>query len=88
MAIEEGVNRTESLSQMPTPDIKSPAATPVITQPLPVPPTPSFESTATATSSTTHQQATSQSVTSQSSQQVGNGCSTLTQHSLKRQPLK
>lgn len=71
VAIEEAVNRTESLSQMPTPEIKSPTPAPVMSQPLPAAPAASFGSA--TTTSTTHQQATSQSVTSQSSEQVGGG---------------
>lgn len=81
MAIEEGVNRTESLSQMPTSEAMSPGAAPVTTQPLPVAPVaPAAPATSyvsdTKTTSTTHQQATSQTVTSQPSQQVGGDCLT------------
>lgn len=71
MAIEEGVNKTESLSQMPSPDVKSP----VTTQPLPTfplsPASPAVSCVSdTTTSSTMQQQAMSQNVTAQSSQQV------------------
>lgn len=71
VAIEEGVNKTESLSQMPSPDVKSPVTTvPLPTSPFsPASPAASYVSD-TTTSSTMHQQATSQNVTAQSSQQV------------------
>lgn len=74
MAIEEGVNRTESLSQMPSPEVKSPDAAPVTTQPLPVYSIPPASPAASSSSTTMHQQATSQNVTIQSSQQVGAEC--------------
>lgn len=65
VAIEEGVHRTESLSQVPTPEIKSPTVGQVTSQP--------FASTRLDSDTTTsvHLESLSQSAASQSSQTVG-----------------
>ncbi|KAG0694040.1 Protein lethal(2)essential for life [Chionoecetes opilio] len=70
IAIEEGVHRTESLSQVATPEVMSPLVMSppvgqVTSQPLPA-----FRPMSDTTASV-HQESVSQSVTSQASQKVG-----------------
>lgn len=65
VAIEEGVHRTESLSQVPTPEVKSPPVGQVTSQPLP---SARLESD---TTTSVHLESLSQSATSESSQRVG-----------------
>ena len=64
MAIEEGVHRTDSLSQVPTPEVKSPSASQITSRPIPV----TCVEANTATSM--RQESSSQSVTCESTNKV------------------